>query len=195
MIRRFRTNLRLLGNRFPARAPAGTVDSAENQLTMDTMSAAAADSPGGEKTLFRIGEVCRLTSLKPFVLRYWETEFPMLQPLKSSSGHRLYRREDIETVFEIKRLLYQEGFTIAGARRFLEQRGENGGQATAPLEEEPRPASHAGAEAAGAPGARAAAVGPPASQSPGTRAGVGPRRLLLDLHEQLRAILTLLEGE
>jgi DNA-binding transcriptional MerR regulator len=185
MIRRFRTNLRRLGNPFPARAPAGTVDSAENRLTMETMSAAVADSPGGEKTLFRIGEVCRLTSLKPFVLRYWETEFPMLQPLKSSSGHRLYRREDIETVFEIKRLLYQEGFTIAGARRFLEQRGENGGQATAPLEEESRAGSGIGAEASR----------PPAGQSPGTRAGVGPRRLLLDLHEQLRAILTLLEGE
>jgi DNA-binding transcriptional MerR regulator len=173
---------------------------------MEAMSAAAADSPGGEKTLFRIGEVCRLTSLKPFVLRYWETEFPMLQPLKSSSGHRLYRREDIETVFEIKRLLYQEGFTIAGARRFLEQRGENGGQQTAPRPEESLSRPLAGHEASGAPGAPAASeplrAGPPAGQSPGTRqavtrpsAGAGPHRLLLDLHEQLRAILTLLEGE
>ena len=83
------------------------------------------------KNLFRIGEVSRLTSTKPFVLRFWETEFPMLQPVKSPKGHRLYRREDIETVFVIKRLLYDEGFTIAGARRHLreqlaEPNGSNG---------------------------------------------------------------------
>ena len=78
-----------------------------------------------EKSLFRIGEVSRLTATKTFVLRYWETEFPMLEPVKSPSGHRLYRREDIETVFEIKRLLYEEGFTIAGARKYLEGHGED----------------------------------------------------------------------
>src|SRR5580704_5717167 len=72
-----------------------------------------------EKSLFRIGEVSRLTSTKAFVLRFWETEFPSLQPVKSPSGHRLYRREDIETVFQIKRLLYEKGFTIAGARKYL----------------------------------------------------------------------------
>src|ERR1700681_498400 len=77
-----------------------------------------------EGRLYRIGEVSRLSELKPFVLRYWETEFPMLQPVKSPSGHRLYRREDIETVFEIKRLLYEEGFTIAGARKHFEERGQ-----------------------------------------------------------------------
>ena len=79
-------------------------------------------APG--KSLFRIGEVSRLTDTKPFVLRYWETEFPMLQPVKSPKGHRLYRREDVETVLHIKRLLYDEGFTIAGARRHL--RGADG---------------------------------------------------------------------
>jgi DNA-binding transcriptional MerR regulator len=73
------------------------------------------------KSLFRIGEVSRLTDTKPFVLRYWETEFPMLQPVKSPKGHRLYRREDVETVRHIKRLLYDEGFTIAGARRHLRE--------------------------------------------------------------------------
>ncbi len=71
------------------------------------------------RSLFRIGEVGRLTGTKPFVLRYWETEFPTLQPVKSPKGHRLYRREDVETVRQIKRLLYDEGFTIAGARRHL----------------------------------------------------------------------------
>src|ERR1700731_2267269 len=70
-----------------------------------------------EKDLFRIGEVSRLTATKQFVLRYWESEFPMLQPVKSPKGHRLYRREDVDTVLRIKRLLYDEGFTIAGARR------------------------------------------------------------------------------
>src|ERR1700739_4330653 len=86
------------------------------------------------KNLFRIGKVSRLTSTKPFVLRFWETEFPMLQPVKSPKGHRLYRRQDIETVFVIKRLLYDEGFTIAGARRHLrdqavEPTGSNGSDA------------------------------------------------------------------
>src|ERR1700740_99473 len=75
-----------------------------------------------EKKLYRIGEVSRLAALKPFVLRYWETEFPMLEPVKSSSGHRLYRQEDVDMVFRIKRLLYDEGFTIAGARRHLPEK-------------------------------------------------------------------------
>src|SRR5580692_2155006 len=78
------------------------------------------------KSLFRIGEASRVTSTKPFVLRYWETEFPMLQPVKSPKGHRLYRREDIDTVFTIKRLLYDEGFTIAGARRHLRDQALGG---------------------------------------------------------------------
>lgn len=71
------------------------------------------------KAYFRIGEVSRLLRTKPYVLRYWETEFPMLRPAKTRSGHRLYRRKDVETIFEIKRLLYDKGFTIEGARREL----------------------------------------------------------------------------
>jgi len=80
-----------------------------------------------ENELYRIGEVSRLTEIKPFVLRYWETEFPMLQPVKSPRGHRLYRRQDVEMVRKIKRLLYDEGFTIAGARRHLREQNSNGG--------------------------------------------------------------------
>ncbi len=72
-----------------------------------------------DKLYFRIGEVSRLTETKPYVLRYWETEFPTLRPVKSRSGHRLYRRQDVEMVFRIKRLLYQERFTIDGARQQL----------------------------------------------------------------------------
>ena len=88
-----------------------------------------AAQPASENELYRIGEVSRLTEIKPFVLRYWETEFPMLQPVKSPRGHRLYRRQDVEMVRRIKRLLYDEGFTIAGARRHLrEQNGQNGGE-------------------------------------------------------------------
>ncbi|MGH9470333.1 MAG: MerR family transcriptional regulator [Terriglobia bacterium] len=71
------------------------------------------------KVYFRIGEVSRLLQTKPYVLRYWESEFPMLRPSKTRSGHRLYRRKDVETIFEIKRLLYEKGFTIEGARREL----------------------------------------------------------------------------
>ena len=92
--------------------------------------AAARNSDAREKDTFRIGEVCRLTATKPFVLRHWETEFPMLQPMKTPKGHRLYRRQDIATVLEIKRLLYEEGFTIAGARKHLREAG-NGSSAAA----------------------------------------------------------------
>src|SRR5215813_4361721 len=76
-----------------------------------------------EKEFYRIGDVSKIAALKPFVLRYWETEFPMLQPIKSPSGHRLYRQEDVDLVLKIKRLLYDEGFTIAGARRHLRDGG------------------------------------------------------------------------
>jgi len=72
-----------------------------------------------DKLYFRIGEVSDLVQTKPYVLRYWETEFPMPKPIKSRSGHRLYRRQDVETILEIRRLLYEQGFTIEGARKQL----------------------------------------------------------------------------
>lgn len=72
------------------------------------------------KLFFKIGEVCELTDTQPYVLRYWESEFPMLAPAKNSSGQRIYRRRDIETVLRIKQLLYEEGFTIAGAKKRIE---------------------------------------------------------------------------
>ena len=124
-----------------------------------------------DKSLFRIGEVSRLTGTKAFVLRYWETEFPTLGPVKNSSGHRLYRREDVETVFEIKRLLYDEGFTIAGARRHLAERsGVSAGES-----------EHA-------------AAAPPARERDHDLSRT-QRKCLLDLREELLAILTLLERE
>src|SRR5207237_434267 len=72
-----------------------------------------------DKLYFRIGEVARLCRLPAYVLRFWETEFPQLKPVKSSTGQRMYRHKDVESVLRIKKLLYEEGFTIAGARQHL----------------------------------------------------------------------------
>lgn len=137
---------------------------------------ASAPQPASEipdKSLFSISEVARLTSTKAFVLRYWQSEFPTLQPVKAPNGRRLYRREDIETVFEIKRLLYEEGFTIAGARKHLAEHGGQNGKAPAEIDEAPLAAA-------------------PPRQEHRSRAH---QKFLLDLHEELLAILTLLEHE
>jgi DNA-binding transcriptional MerR regulator len=72
-----------------------------------------------DKLYFRIGEVSRLCRLPAYVLRFWETEFPQLKPVKSNTGQRMYRRKDVEAVLRVKKLLYEEGFTIAGARQQL----------------------------------------------------------------------------
>ena len=74
-----------------------------------------------DKLYFRIGEVSKLCKLPAYVLRFWETEFPQLKPNKGSTGQRMYRRADVESVLRIKRLLYEEGFTIAGARSQLRE--------------------------------------------------------------------------
>ncbi len=79
-----------------------------------------------DKLYFRIGEVSRLAGIKPYVLRFWETEFSSLGPKKSGKGHRLYRRKDVELVLEIKRLLYDKRYTIEGARKYLESRSREG---------------------------------------------------------------------
>jgi DNA-binding transcriptional MerR regulator len=126
-----------------------------------------------EKNLYRIGEVSRITDTKPFVLRYWETEFPSLQPVKSPKGHRLYRRKDVDTVMLIKRLLYDEGFTIAGARRHLRDFSEGLSEPAAASPTEPKQAPAREMEAA---------------------SNIS-RKVLLDLRDSLRAFLTLLESE
>jgi DNA-binding transcriptional MerR regulator len=72
-----------------------------------------------DKLYFRIGEVSKLCKLPSYVLRFWESEFPQLKPVKSSTGQRMYRQRDVENVLRIKKLLYDEGFTIAGARQQL----------------------------------------------------------------------------
>jgi DNA-binding transcriptional MerR regulator len=75
-----------------------------------------------DKLYFRIGEVAKLAGIKPYVLRFWESEFSGLGPKKSGTGQRLYRRKDVELVLEIKRLLYEKRFTIEGARKVLESK-------------------------------------------------------------------------
>jgi DNA-binding transcriptional MerR regulator len=149
--------------------------------------AASAAAPQIQKDFYRIGEVSRMTDLKPFVLRYWETEFPTLEPVKSASGHRLYRAEDVNMVLRIKRLLYDEGFTIAGARRHLrEPQSANDAHAgefhlTSP--DESGSENH-GDFRAGEARAEYRAEAP---------APLLNRKMLLDLRDSLRAFLTLLE--
>src|SRR5438477_12569914 len=120
-----------------------------------------------ESGLYRIGEVSRMTGVKAFVLRYWETEFPMLEPEKGPNGRRSYRQQDVELIRKIKRLLYDEGFTIAGARRHLR---EGGGWAD--LEN---------------------AAGGTSGSHPEEQAQLLSRKMLLDMRDALRAFLTLLE--
>jgi DNA-binding transcriptional MerR regulator len=72
-----------------------------------------------DKLYFRIGEVAGLLAVEPYVLRYWQTEFPSLAPKKSGTGHRLYRRKDVELLLKIKHLLYEKRYTIEGARQSL----------------------------------------------------------------------------
>src|SRR5947207_4219758 len=117
------------------------------------------------KLFFKIGEVCEITDTQPYVLRYWESEFPALAPAKNTSGQRIYRRRAIETVLRIKQLLYEEGFTIAGAKKKLE--AEMAGRVPTPTTT-PAP--------------------------PGDDGGSGERvAALRQVREQLREILTLLE--
>jgi DNA-binding transcriptional MerR regulator len=130
---------------------------------MSSNGTAAQTAAENSENFYRIGEVSRLANIKPFVLRYWESEFPMLDPVKSPSGHRMYRQQDLDMVFKIKRLLYDEGFTTEGARRHLrEQAGldPEAGDAVGGSEDTPQLLS---------------------------------RKMLLDLRDTLRAFLTLFE--
>jgi len=133
-------------------------------------AASVAVSEEQDERYYRIGEVSRITEVRPFVLRYWEEEFPLLQPVKGHQGYRLYRQQDVDLVMKIKRLLYDEGFTIAGARRHLRDL-ENGGGLEAAVEE---------LTAASATEGEAVKLN---------------RKMLLDLRDSLRSFLTLLEGK
>jgi DNA-binding transcriptional MerR regulator len=133
-------------------------------------AASVAVSEEQDERYYRIGEVSRITEVRPFVLRYWEEEFPLLQPVKGHQGYRLYRQQDVDLVLKIKRLLYDEGFTIAGARRHLRDL-ENGGGLEAAVEELT------------------------ASTVTEGEAVKLNRKMLLDLRDSLRSFLTLLEGK
>jgi len=118
------------------------------------------------KLFFKIGEVCEITDTQPYVLRYWESEFPALAPAKNSSGQRIYRRRDIDTVLRIKQLLYEEGFTIAGAKKRLES--ELAGRVDTPIP-------------------------PGAAEAAGITGDDSGRSALRQVRDQLREILTLLD--
>src|SRR5262245_22551067 len=92
-----------------------------------------------DKLYFRIGEVAQLVGVKPYVLRYWESEFSIVRPGKSSARHRLYRRKDVETLLDIRRLLYTERYTIEGAKRRLRETGRLAPSHAAPVSGAPAP--------------------------------------------------------
>ena len=129
-----------------------------------------------DKLYFRIGEVARLAGIKPYVLRFWETEFPALDPKKSGTGHRLYRRKNVQMVLEIKRLLYEKRYTIEGARKFLETRSKDAA---------PPPAAPAGVSKRSRP----------ASAPQPTQTGFFdvPSPLLETVRQELREIVNLLK--
>ncbi len=95
---------------------------AQQQPARRKMQSSASPVTIPDKLYFRIGDVAELCAVPAYVLRFWETEFSQLKPNKGGTGQRLYRRRDVEMALEIKRLLYDEGFTIAGARRLLTER-------------------------------------------------------------------------
>jgi len=166
---------------------------ANSDLTAFTVSQAATAIP--EKLFFKIGEVCDIAGVQAHVLRYWETEFPMLAPQKNRAGQRTYRRRDVEMALRIKELLYDEQYTIAGAKKKLavELRGPNrdGG--------EPSPARTPARSLQRPPSLAARADPPPSSAStsvPIPSAAEDQRTQMIQIARQLREILDLLdEGE
>jgi len=108
-----------------------------------------------KKLFYKIGEVCEIADIPPHVLRYWETEFPSLKPVKNSAGQRVYRPRDIDLVLTIRRLLYEEGFTISGARKKIREGLARSAEPAppAPAPKAPAPAAPPAAPAAGHPGA------------------------------------------
>ena len=133
-------------------------------------TSSGAGSTSGNGRFYKIGEVCAMTDTQPYVLRFWESEFPQLAPRKSRSGQRLYEKKDVELVVQIKQLLYDEEYTIAGARKKLEDLGyeEPFGSSTA------TPAS--------------------AAQKTRTRSGPASRPGLVKLRKELMELKKILES-
>jgi DNA-binding transcriptional MerR regulator len=110
---------------FTAAAPSLARDIPSSIVEERDMTPAVSPDEIPDKLYFRIGEVARLAGIKPYVLRFWETEFPSLGPKKSGTGHRLYRRKDVQLVLDIKTLLYEKRYTIEGARKHLDLRAKS----------------------------------------------------------------------
>ncbi len=129
-----------------------------------------------KKLYYKIGEACKRLSIQPYVLRYWETEFPALKPDKSRSGQRVYTEADLTVIGRIKELLYDEGYTIAGAKKKLEaELAEQGSPKSAPAEAAPEPEKPPAAEAAAAP-AKAPKRRAPAAKPAAGRKAKKPRK-------------------
>ena len=122
-----------------------------------------------ERKLYKIGEVCKVADVQPYVLRYWETEFPSLAPNKSGGGQRLYTKREIDIILRIKQLLYSEGFTIAGAKKKLETELEGGAAPPPP----PPP--------------------PPAPKASATKATRATNQAIAEVKKELRALLEMLK--
>ena len=137
---------------------------------------------------FKIGDVCKQADVQPYVLRYWETEFPALAPDKTGGGQRTYTQRDIEVILRIKELLYTEGFTIAGAKKKLEGELRDG----AVVRSAEPPAPKAPASAAAAAGSKPAADAPAVAADPGLTSH--QKKVLTEMRDDLRALLDMLNG-
>jgi DNA-binding transcriptional MerR regulator len=162
---------------------------AQQQPARRKMQSSKATVSIPDKLYFRIGDVSRLCSLPAYVLRFWETEFPQLKPNKGGTGQRLYRKRDVEMVLEIKRLLYGEGFTIAGARRILAENRRAGSEArevhaTVPVKQN----ASAGGESKSRSAAPARDLKPAAKIAP-------DRQRISALRNEMREILSLLGSD
>lgn len=140
----------------------------------------------GKKLYYKIGEACKALDIQPYVLRYWETEFPVLSPSKSKSGQRVYTEREFHVIRRIKELLYEEGYTIAGAKKKLETEMASGEEAGGPLFQN------------GAEDAPAASAGPVPVRSPARLDSAEEERIehlrrgVQQLLEEARGILALL---
>jgi len=135
-----------------------------------------------DKLFYKIGEVCDHIGVQPHVLRYWESEFPMLAPQKNRAGQRVYRRKDLEIVMRIRELLYDEKFTIAGAKRKLADELRGGPAARLKVV---TPEMAVDPESAGLPAATAASGA----------AGAHARRSIKRIRRELEAVLTMLNSD
>jgi len=146
-----------------------------------------------EKLFFKIGEVCELAGVQAHVLRYWESEFPMLAPQKNRAGQRVYRKRDVEMALRIKELLYEDQYTIAGAKKRLTNELRGGGKLKVVGSEE----EVASSEATLFSDTGAQGVQPPAVNNvPGVvRRTAEERQTLKHFASELRELLALLEQE